>query len=320
MSSTQLMDAPAPAMGDAAVIDIRNLVVTYGTVQAVRDVTFQVRAGEVFGLLGPNGAGKTTTLSVIEGLVKPQAGQVRVLGYDVATDAVQVKRRIGISLQSTNFFDNLQVWELVQFYAGLYEKRLDRAAVLTLLARFELTEKAGRRADQLSGGQQQRLALALALTNDPAVVILDEPTTGLDPQARRNVWDSIRSIQAEGRTVLLTTHYMEEAQELCGRVAIIDRGVIIALDTPGALINGLHAGSHITVTARLPEAAVRALPSVSSVGYTGEQLQIQSDDAQATMIGLQRLASDAGQVLTDLSVKQADLEDVFIARTGRKIR
>ncbi len=320
MSSTQLMDSSVLAPAGEDVIDIRNLVVTYGTVQAVRDVTFQVRAGEVFGLLGPNGAGKTTTLAVIEGLIKPQTGQVRVLGYDVATHAVQVKRRIGLSLQSTDFFDDLQVWELVQFYAGLYEKRMDRAAVRALLARFDLTEKAEQRAGQLSGGQQQRLALALALTNDPQVVILDEPTTGLDPQARRNVWDSIRQIQAEGRTVLLTTHYMEEAQELCGRVAIIDRGSIIALDTPGGLINNLHAGSRITVTARLPEAAVRTLPGVTDVGYTGEQLQVQSSDAQATMLALQRLAADAGQVLTDLSVKQADLEDVFIALTGRKIR
>jgi ABC-2 type transport system ATP-binding protein len=307
--------APAPPA-----IDIAGLEVAYGAVKAVRNVSLRVRHGEIFGLLGPNGAGKTTTLSAIEGLVQPQAGRVQVLGYDVRTHAGEVKRRLGISLQTTSFFDMLKVWELVRFYAGLYDVTLNKAQVLDLLTRFELQEKANVQAEQLSGGQQQRLALVLAIANNPEIVILDEPTTGLDPQARRNVWESIRQIRAEGRTVLMTTHYMEEAQELCHRVAIIDRGEIIALDTPGGLINSLHADSLITVTMRLPEDQVRALPDVTAVRYEGDKLSVQTSNAQETVFGLQALAVEHRQLLTDLSIKQPDLEDVFITLTGRKIR
>jgi len=312
--------AAGPALADRPAIDIAGLEVSYGAVKAVRNITLQIYPGEVFGLLGPNGAGKTTTLSVVEGLLKPQAGRVAVLGYDVATQATQVKQQLGISLQSTAFFDTLKLWELVRLYAGLYEKMLTRAQILALLARFELQDKAQVLAQQLSGGQQQRLALALALANDPQIVILDEPTTGLDPQARRNVWDSIRQIRAEGRTVLLTTHYMEEAQELCHRIAIIDRGEIIALDTPGGLINQLHADSTITATVHLPADQVRALPGVTGARYEGDRLVVQSTQAQETVFGLQKLAVEHQQILADLNVKQADLEDVFIALTGRKIR
>jgi ABC-2 type transport system ATP-binding protein len=302
------------------VIDIAGLQVSYGDVRAVRNVTLQVGQGEIFGLLGPNGAGKTTTLAAIEGLVQPQAGRVRVLGRDVRTQAQEIKRHLGISLQTTAFFDSLKVWELVRFYAGLYNVMLSKAQVLDLLAGFELAEKAGVQAEQLSGGQQQRLALVLAIANNPEIVILDEPTTGLDPQARRNVWDSIRQIRARGCTVLLTTHYMEEAEELCHRVAIIDRGEIIALDTPGGLINSLHADSLITATVRLPEDQVRALPGVSAAHYEGDKLAVQTSDAQETVFGLQQLAVAQRQLLTDLSIRQPDLEDVFITLTGRKIR
>jgi ABC-2 type transport system ATP-binding protein len=323
MSSTLTVDTPAtpapPAAGQPA-IEIEGLRVAYGAVQAVRNVSLTVRQGEIFGLVGPNGAGKTTTLSALEGLVRPQAGQIRVLGLDAQTQTEAVRRVLGISLQSNAFFDNLKLWELVRFYAGLYEVFLSKAAVLDLLARFELTEKAEQPAHQLSGGQQQRVALVLALVNDPQIVILDEPTTGLDPQARRNVWDIIRQIRAEGRTILLTTHYMDEAQELCHRVGIIDRGEVIALDTPGGLINSLHADSSIIATVRLPEDAVRALPGVTAVRVEGERLTVQTHDAQETVFGLQRLAVEQRQLLTDLSIKQPDLEDVFIALTGRKIR
>lgn len=315
LSSSKIQLAPGQP-----VIEIEGLEVAYGAVKAVRGVSFQVKQGEIFGLLGPNGAGKTTTLSVIEGLVQPQAGRVTVMGYDALKQAGQVKKLIGLSLQTTDFFDMLKVWELVHFYASLYEVYLTRAQIMELLARFELDEKANVLAQQLSGGQQQRLALALAIANDPQIVILDEPTTGLDPQARRNVWDVIRQMRAEGRTVVLTTHYMEEAQELCHRIGIIDRGEIIALDTPGGLINSLHADSRITVTARLPEEKVRALPGVSEVRYEGEKLVVTSRDAQETMLSLQQLAVAEKQLLTDLSVKQPDLEDVFISMTGRKIR
>ena len=307
------------ALGQA-VIEIERLEVNYGPVKAVQGISFEVKQGEIFGLLGPNGAGKTTTLSVIEGLVKPQAGRVQVLGYDVTRQAAQVKRQLGLSLQTTSFFDNLKLWELLRFYAGFYEVFLSKTEIMRLLARFELEEKANVQAKQLSGGQQQRLALALAIANDPQIVILDEPTTGLDPQARRNVWEVIRQIRDEGRTVVLTSHYMEEAQELCHRIGIIDRGQIIALDSPGGLINSLQADSRIIVTAQLPEAKVLALPGVSAVRYEGDKLQISTNQAQETMLGLQQLAIEGRQLLTDLSIKQPDLEDVFISMTGRKIR
>ncbi len=320
MVTTVQQPIPTGIAAGQPVIDITGLQVSYGDVRAVRNVTLQVGQGEIFGLLGPNGAGKTTTLAAIEGLVQPQAGRVRVLGRDVRTQAQEIKRHLGISLQTTAFFDSLKVWELVRFYAGLYDVMLSKAQVLDLLAGFELAEKAGVQAEQLSGGQQQRLALVLAIANNPEIVILDEPTTGLDPQARRNVWDSIRQIRARGCTVLLTTHYMEEAEELCHRVAIIDRGEIIALDTPGGLINSLHADSLITATVRLPEDQVRALPGVSAAHYEGDKLAVQTSDAQETVFGLQQLAVAQRQLLTDLSIRQPDLEDVFITLTGRKIR
>ena len=216
-TATAFGPTPAPNTPDPPVIEINGLSVAYGSAQAVRNVSLQVRRGEIFGLLGPNGAGKTTTLSAIEGLVRPQAGRASAR-LRRATQTKEVKRRLGISLQTTAFFDSLKVWELVRLYAGLYDACSSRMPVLALLTRFELQEKAEVQARQLSGGQQQRLALLLAIANEPELVILDEPTTGLDPQARRMVWDSIRAIRAEGRTVLLTTHYMEEAQELCHRV------------------------------------------------------------------------------------------------------
>jgi len=320
MNSILAQKANSSVAPGQAVIEIERLEVNYGPVKAVQGISFEVKQGEIFGLLGPNGAGKTTTLSVIEGLVKPQAGRVQVLGYDVTRQAAQVKRQLGLSLQTTSFFDNLKLWELLRFYAGLYEVFLSKTEIMRLLARFELEEKASVQAKQLSGGQQQRLALALAIANDPQIVILDEPTTGLDPQARRNVWEVIRQIRDEGRTVVLTSHYMEEAQELCHRIGIIDRGQIIALDSPGGLINSLQADSRIIVTAQLPEAKVLALPGVSAVRYEGNKLQISTNQAQETMLGLQQLAIEGRQLLTDLSIKQPDLEDVFISMTGRKIR
>jgi ABC-2 type transport system ATP-binding protein len=310
--------APSPALEPA--IEIEGLQVSYGDVKAVKNVSLKVRQGEIFGLLGPNGAGKTTTLSAIEGLVKPDSGRVSVLGYDAQRQTVMVKRLLGISLQTTAFFDNLKLWELVKLYASMYEVFLSKSQVVELLGRFELADKANAQAQQLSGGQQQRVALALALANDPKIVILDEPTTGLDPQARRHVWDIIREIRAEGRTVLLTTHYMEEAQELCHHIGIIDRGELIALDTPGGLINGLDADTIITVTAQLPQEELLALPGVAGARYDGDKLTVKTTNAQETVFGLQKLAVEHRQLLTDLSVKQPDLEDVFIALTGRKMR
>jgi len=310
--------ATVSAAGDT-IIDVQGLSVSYGAVKAVRGISLQVRSGEIFGIVGPNGAGKTTTLSTIEGLIKPDSGTVTVMGFDVRQHTDDVQRKLGISLQTTAFFDNLKCWELVRLYASMYEVFLTKTQVVEMLSRFELAEKANALSSQLSGGQQQRMALVLAICNDPQIVILDEPTTGLDPQVRRAVWDIVRELRAEGRTVLLTTHYMEEAQELCSRIAIIDRGEVIALDTPGRLINSLKADNLISTSVHFPEDEVQAIPSVTGVRWDGGRLLITSRDPRDTVFALQKLAVEHHQVLTDLTVKQPDLEDVFIALTGRKV-
>ena len=241
--STPLLDEPSvsadasPAPG-SAIIAVRDLRKRYGALEAVAGVTFDVAEGETFGILGPNGAGKTTTLEMIEGMRPIDSGTAVIDGVDVGRSPNHVKRRIGIQLQGSAFFDELTLAELLDLFGRLFGRRVDPRA---LLAQVELTEKAGSQVATLSGGQRQRFSIAPALVNDPRILFLDEPTTGLDPQARRHLWDLIRRIRDEGRTVVLTTHYMEEAEELCNRVAIMDAGRIVALDTPDALIASLLA-------------------------------------------------------------------------------
>jgi ABC-2 type transport system ATP-binding protein len=311
---------PERANLPSVVIDVANLEVSYKDFKAVRGINLQVRAGEIFGILGPNGAGKTTTLSVIEGLRKPTAGRVEVLGYDVARQPAQVRQRIGVALQTNAFFDDLNLYELIEMYAAMYNVFPSRAEITTMLTRFGLADKAKSAPGKLSGGQAQRVALLLSIINQPEIIFLDEPTTGLDPQTRRNIWEVIKELRAEGRTVVLTTHYMEEAQELCHRLAIIDQGQIIALGTPGQLINRLGAEARITVTARLPLDEVRRIPGVSRAEYEGERLTVYFRENQQSLFQLQQLAVQHQQVLGDLSVKQPDLEDVFLALTGRSLR
>ncbi|MBC8163245.1 MAG: ABC transporter ATP-binding protein [Roseiflexaceae bacterium] len=262
------------------IIEIQHLCVQYNNVQAVKQLDLTVRRGEVFGMLGPNGAGKSSTLSCIMGLRRPDGGTVRVDGHDVARDPLAVKRILGVQLQKSALFNELTAVELIELYAALYEVFPTRAQIMALLERFGLAQKAGARAPQLSGGQQQRLALAIALVNNPQVVLLDEPTTGLDPQARRGVWAMVRRMREEGRTVLLTTHYMDEAQELCDRIGIIDNGVLVALDTPLALI-ARHAPP------LSPQDAARRQPNLEDVflaltgrGLDGEQSLVQDDEAR----------------------------------------
>jgi ABC-2 type transport system ATP-binding protein len=235
------MTAPSslPSRDAAAggpIIEVRDLVKRYGDLVAVNGVSFGVAEGEVFGILGPNGAGKTTTLEMIEGMRPIDEGSATIDGVDVARNPREVKRRIGIQLQASAFFDELTLLELLDLFGRLYERDVEPMALLELI---ELTDKAKSQVRTLSGGQKQRFSIASALVNDPRVLFLDEPTTGLDPQARRHMWGVIRRIREEGRTVVLTTHYMEEAEELCDRVAIMDGGRIIALDTPQALVDGL---------------------------------------------------------------------------------
>src|SRR5262245_32212496 len=245
-------------MTPETIIQVDNLHVRYGDLHAVAGLSLSIARGEIFGLLGPNGAGKTSTLACIEGLRRPDSGSIVVAGYAMAKDAAAAKRTLGVQLQTSAMFSELRVTELIELYAALYEVFLSRGQIARLLERFGLAQKAGARAEQLSGGQQQRLALALAVVNDPQIVLLDEPTTGLAPQARRGIWALVRRMKAEGRTLVLTTHSMEEAQELCDRVGIIDSGTLVALDTPQALIR-----QHAPPLA--PEEAARRQPNLEDV-------------------------------------------------------
>jgi ABC-2 type transport system ATP-binding protein len=220
------------------IVQVNDLRKRYGDIEAVRGISFVVEPGEVFGLLGPNGAGKTTTVEILEGLRRADGGSATVAGVDVFRDPSGVKRRIGVQLQASAFPDHLTARETVRFFAACYDLVVDEMA---LLRSVELEERANQPQDKLSGGQRQRLSIATALVNQPQVLFLDEPTTGLDPQARRNLWDLIRSIQARGTTVFLTTHYLDEAEILCDRVAIMEQGNIVALDPPRQLIDDLLA-------------------------------------------------------------------------------
>lgn len=219
-----------------AIISAKNLKKVYGDFEAVKGVSFEVKKGEVFGILGPNGAGKTTTLEMMEGLKKIDGGTATVNGINVAKHPYDVKEIIGIQLQSSSFFDKLSLVELLHLFSDLYVETKDP---LELLREVDLEEKAKAKVKELSGGQKQRFSIASALVNDPVAIFLDEPTTGLDPQARRNLWDLVKQIQKAGKTVIITTHYMDEAEYLCDRIAIMDQGQIIALDTPQRLIEAL---------------------------------------------------------------------------------
>lgn len=286
-----------------------------GRVEALRGVSLSVARGEIFGLLGPNGAGKSTLLACVEGLHQPEAGTVRVAGLPPA----QAKSRLGVQLQKAALLDDLTVAELIEVYAALYNAFPSRAQIDDLLARFGLVEQRNRLARHLSGGQQQRVALAVALAADPEIVLLDEPTGALDPQARRVVWDLIRGLHDEGRTVLLTTHAMEEAEALCGRVAIIDQGRIMACGTPASIVAGLEVRPMLKALTELPLDQVRGLPGVHSVRYTGQHLEVETSEPQATLPALQALAARLGRTLGEISLRQPNLEDAFLRLTGRAL-
>jgi len=220
------------------IITVQNLVKDYGTLRAVNDISFEVKEGEIFGLLGPNGAGKSTTLEIIETLRSKTSGKIKVGGYDLDKEASEIKKIIGVQLQSSGYYPNLNLKELIQLFAGLYNRTIDP---VTLLEKVQLVDKASAKYKALSGGQKQRFSIATTLIHQPKIIFLDEPTTGLDPQARRNLWDLIRSIRSSGTTIVITTHYMDEAEYLCDRVAIMDHGKIVALDQPLSLIDNLIA-------------------------------------------------------------------------------
>lgn len=291
----------------------------YGDVHAVDGVSFDLRRGEIFGLLGPNGAGKTTTVECILGLRRPDRGSISVLGMEHGAQSPQIKARVGAQLQTTGLYPRLTVHEQVDLFAHLYPRSQSAETVIDMVG---LRDKARTQTQDLSGGQGQRLAVALALVNDPDLLFLDEPTTGLDPQARRGLWDILRELKQAGKTLLFTTHYMEEAEQLCDRVAVIDRGQIIALDTPEALINRHFKETALEFVSlgEPPREQLSALPGVTQALFENGRPTLYSADVPRTMAGLFELVASNVLAFKDMTIRQATLEDVFLKLTGRRIR
>ncbi|MQM27705.1 ABC transporter ATP-binding protein [Glycomyces albidus] len=302
-----------------AAIEVADLRKTYrgrrtGEVRAVDGVSFRVERGEFFGILGPNGAGKTTTLEIVEGLRRPDSGEVRLLGRSPWPHSPELTRRLGVQLQASAFFEFLSAREQIETFAELYGASKARAA--EMLDLVGLTEHANVRCEKLSGGQQQRLSIACALVGDPELVFLDEPTAALDPQARRNLWDLMRGINAEGRTVVLTTHYMEEAEALCDRVAIMDAGKIKAVDSPAGFVRSLDAPTRVTVAAgQVSDERIKELAAGEAVTGGDGTVVFETRDPRELLTAL---ASEGA--LDGLAVRTANLEDVFLHVTGREWR
>ncbi|MCC6556558.1 MAG: ABC transporter ATP-binding protein [Polyangiaceae bacterium] len=303
---------------DPRALRCRGLVKRYGDVVAVDGLDLEVRAGECFGLLGPNGAGKTTTVEIFEGLTAPTSGEVEVLGERWRGDGLALRVRLGVQLQETRFPEKLKVGEVIELFRSFYPRGLEPRDAL---ARVSLEEKERAFVSALSGGQKQRLSLACALVGDPELVFLDEPTTGLDPASRRQLWDIVEDLKARGRTILLTTHYMEEAEHLCGRVAIVDRGKKLAEGTPRELVASLGAEHVIELETdgRLAAAELAALPSVEAVRCEGGAAWLTVRDVARAVPPLLALAAERGLVAKRLATHHATLEDVFLALAGRSL-
>lgn len=299
-------------------IEIKNLVKKYGGTFAADHVSFSVEQGQIFALLGPNGAGKTTTLEIVEGLRSPDSGETLVLGIDTQKEISKVKEKIGIELQQSSFFDYLTLEEILSLYGSFYKKSISAEE---LLKKFDLTDKKDAYVKHLSGGQKQRFSIALSLVNDPEILFLDEPTTGIDPQSRHYLWEMIKGINKEGKTIVLTTHYMEEAEILCDKVAIIDDGKIIARDTPIALIAASGIPYKVTVSLAGNPDFIKNIEKVMSfhkVKKEGEyQFKIgKIEDLQDAI----RKFEKGGVKINNLEVRSANLEDVFLQLTGKELR
>ena len=305
----------------APALSVRNLRKAYADVQAVNGLDLEVRPGECFGLLGPNGAGKTTTIEICEGLTDADSGDVEVLGLRWSHDAAELRQRLGIQLQETQLSEKLTVYETIRLFRSFFRKGPTPAEVIAMV---QLEEKKSSRVGELSGGQKQRLALACALVGDPDFLFLDEPTTGLDPQARRQLWDLIDLFKSGGRSILLTTHYMDEAERLCERVAIMDHGRTIALGTPRELISSI--GIEHMVEFSVPPAAafdiapLKALDGVCDVRRENGAVQMQVTALHHAVPALLDELGRQDVPLTELRTHSASLEDVFVALTGRRLR
>jgi len=302
-----------------AVIRVDSLRKTYGDLVAVDGVSFEVARGEVFGLLGPNGAGKTTTVEVLEGLRTPDSGSVSVLGVDVVKDVDAIKLRIGVSLQTAALYPKLTVTELLDLFRSFYPSGRPTDELIELM---DLGEKRATRTKDLSGGQRQRLSVALALVNDPELIFLDEPTTGMDPAARRALWDVIAGLKSDGRSVLLTTHYMEEAEVLCDRIAIMDHGKILESGTIDALVGQHFKERAVRFDAidSLGDARLTGLEGVTSVQRDDGVVVLYTNDVPATIGGLLAATDELGVEPANLAIRRASLEDVFLDLTGRALR
>jgi ABC-2 type transport system ATP-binding protein len=304
-------------------VEVRDLRKSYGPVEAVRGLSFSIGTGECFGLLGPNGAGKTSTIEILEGLLDPTAGEVSVLGRKWGRDDREIRERIGVCLQQTVLSEKLQVDETIGLFRSFYREGKASDAVLEEVG---LGEKRRARVGTLSGGQKQRLAVACALVGDPELLFLDEPTTGLDPQSRRQLWDIVHGLKSRGRSVLLTTHYMDEAEKLCDRVAVVDHGQVIAMGSPRELMHTL-GGDHVIEISAAPnaEGALRAshlegLPAVKSAHEEAGTLVLNVTEPHLAIPPLLDRLRTGGFDLLSLSTRHASLEDVFVALTGRHLR